>query len=302
MPKALLVLNPYSRQGQRDLSPALDLLRAQGFDLQELILEEGVDGTAAIQAAAAAGHVELVVVGGGDGTLNTTLPGVLRSGLPLGILPLGTANDLARTLALPTDPRRAAEVIAAGATRRIDIGQINDHFFFNVASLGVSAELAAEMDREQKARWGVLSYPIGLWRVVMRRRAFAALLRCDGRPRRVRAIQISIGNGRSYGGGMAIAADAAIDDGQLDVVVVAPQPVWRLILHLPLFRLGHHRLLSRVHHWRCRELELITRRALPINTDGEVTTRTPARLRVLPEALEVFLPPAQAQPGAAAAE
>ena len=114
-------------------------------------------------------------------------------------------------------------MIAAGWTHRIDLGRVNAKHFFNVASLGLSVEVARQLDAEVKRRWGVLGYPLILWRAIRSRRAFRARIRCDGASMQVLAMQISVGNGRHYGGGMTIAADAAIDDGALDLVSVAPQ-------------------------------------------------------------------------------
>lgn len=103
-------------------------------------------------------------------------------------------------------------------------------------------------------------------------------------------MQISVGNGRHYGGGMTIAADAAIDDGALDLVSVAPQGLWELIINLPTLRWGWHDNDGQVRHWRCRELEIHTVRPIPINTDGEVTTRTPAKINVIAGAIPVLVP------------
>jgi len=121
-------------------------------------------------------------------------------------------------------------------------------------------------------------------------RAFRARLRCDGRELQLRAIQITVGNGRHYGGGMTVRDDAAIDDGWLDVYCLRPGSFWGLLALFPALRLGRLRHRESVHVMRGRTIEVRTRRALPINTDGELTTRTPAEFRVVPGALEVFVP------------
>jgi YegS/Rv2252/BmrU family lipid kinase len=236
------------------------------------------------------GEVELVIIGGGDGTLNAAADALIQTGLPLGILPLGTANDLARTLEVPADLADAGRVIAEGFSHRIDLGRVNGKHFFNVASLGLSVRMAQELRVDVKRRWGVLGYPLTLWRTIEAHRAFRAEIRCDERSMRIRAMQISVGNGRHYGGGMTVAADAAIDDGVLDLVSVAPQGIWGLVGNLPRLRWGWHGNGGQVRHWRCRALEIRTERPLPINTDGEVTTRTPARIDVVPGAIAVFVP------------
>jgi diacylglycerol kinase (ATP) len=285
---ALLFTNAGSRQGAVDLAPASEALRAGGVRLLEQRPPEvGRLGAWIVEHRS---EVDLVIIGGGDGTLNAAADALIETGLPLGILPLGTANDLARTLGIPADLGAAGRVIAAGRTRRIDLGRVNGKHFFNVASLGLSVQIARELDADVKRRFGVLGYPLTVWRVLRGRDTFRARIRCDQARLRLRAMQISIGNGRHYGGGMTIAADAAIDDGRLDLVSVAPQRLWELILSLPALRWGRHERAERIRHWRCREIEIRTARPIPINTDGEVTTRTPARIVVVPKAISVFVP------------
>jgi diacylglycerol kinase (ATP) len=286
-PSALVLINQGSRQGEADLRPALDVLRRGGVE----VIEVSSDDHRRLQQALAEhrDEVDRVVVGGGDGTLNAILDPLIETRLPLGILPLGTANDLARTLDLPSDLAGAAAVVAAGRTRQIDVGCINGKHFFNVASLGLSTQVARELTRETKRRWGVLGYPIALWRAVHKRRSFRADIRCDEVRRRLHSIQIWIGNGRHFGGGMTIAANARIDDGRLDLVSLAPRSFWQLILSSARLRWGH-RHDERMRHWRGTEIEIRTRRPMAINTDGEVTTQTPADVRILPKAISVYVP------------
>ena len=116
------------------------------------------------------------VVGGGDGTINAAAFGVIEAGLPLGILPMGTANDLARTLGIPSDIDGAARFIADGNTRRIDLGLVNGEPFFNVASLGLSAELAQKLTRDIKRRFGRLGYALVALNVLAHARPFRATI------------------------------------------------------------------------------------------------------------------------------
>jgi YegS/Rv2252/BmrU family lipid kinase len=271
-----------------DLAPALEVLREGGVRvLEQRPPDVGRLGAWIVEHGSEA---DLAIIGGGDGTLNAAVEGLVEAGLPLGILPLGTANDLARTLGIPADAVEASRVIAAGLTRRIDLGRVNGKHFFNVASVGLSVHVARQLGVDIKRRWGVLGYPLTLWRALGRHRSFRAEIRCNGTRTRVRTIQISVGNGRHYGGGMTIAADAAIDDGLLDVVSLEPQGPLELILNLPALRWGWHERAERVNHWRCRDIEIRTVRSLPVNTDGEVTTRTPAHIVVVPQALAVYVP------------
>ena len=287
MAAALVLINRKSRQGDADLGRALDVLREAGLEVIALSSDDHRE----LQQAFAEhrDRIDRIVLGGGDGTLNALVETVLESGLPLGILPLGTANDLARTLELPLEMETAAAVIARGNTQRIDLGCINGKHFFNVASLGLSIQVTRELTRETKRRWGILGYPLALWRAVRKRRSFRVEISCDGKRWHLRSMQIWVGNGRHFGGGMTIAADARLDDGMLDLVSLAPRNLWELILSAPSLRSGHHRN-ERIRHWRGTEIEIRTRRSMPINTDGEVTTETPAQVRIVPKAISVYVP------------
>ena len=194
--RALLLLNRKARQGELGAAPAFDRLREAGFDLIEPT-EEFNRYSEAVRAYA--GKVDLVIAAGGDGTLTGAVDGLVESGLPLGVLPLGTANDLARTLDLPADPVAAADVIVAGHQRRIDLGWVNGTHFFNVASIGLSTGITRRLSRESKSRWGVFAYPMAAFSVVTRARPFRAEIVADGEISKVKTVQVAVGNGRYYG-------------------------------------------------------------------------------------------------------
>ena len=129
---------------------------------------------------AAAATADCAIVGGGDGSLRMAAAGIEASGLALGILPLGTANDLARTLGIPDDPVAAADVILAGHRRVIDLGTVNGEPFFNVASIGLATELARELSGDLKKRWGRLGYAIAAIRTLAKARRFTAWITESG--------------------------------------------------------------------------------------------------------------------------
>jgi YegS/Rv2252/BmrU family lipid kinase len=232
---------------------------------------------------AAADDVDAVVVGGGDGSLNAALPGLLSTGLPLGVLPLGTANDFARTLALPTGLSAAAAVIAAGAIRRADVGLVNGHHFLNVASLGLSGDLAKRLTGAGKRRWGKLSYLAAAVGVLAGARPFRAMVVAKGSAIRVRTYQIAVGNGRYYGGGLPVRHDARVDDGRLDLYSLEFKAVWRLVLAGFAFRRGRHGAWREVRDVSCTRFQVRTRGPIPVNLDGELLTSTPARFEILRE-------------------
>lgn len=286
--RALLLLNGRAGAGTAPAAELVDVLKAGGLAVTAPAIARREEVTDAIRAHA--GEVDLVVVGGGDGTVNATAPGIVATGLPLGILPLGTANDLARTLGLPTDPAAAARVILEGHTRSIDLGEVNGHLYFNVASVGFSARLARRLTREAKQRWGVLGYSVVGARLFSEGRPFLAHLEHDGAAETVRTVQVSVGNGRFYGGGLRVDAAAQPDDGLLHVYSLEVPHVGYVIPMLPSLRRGTHGRWKRVRAFESTELVLRTRRRHEVNADGELVTTTPARFRIRPAAATVFAP------------
>jgi diacylglycerol kinase (ATP) len=284
---ALLIANANSRRGSA-LDEAVAALEGAGLAVKPVHTESRAELTPLILANAA--DVDCVVAAGGDGTMNGVADGLLQTGLPLGILPMGTANDLARTLHIPSDVAAAARIIAAGNRRRIDLGEVNEQAFFNVASLGLSADLAGKLTPERKRRFGRLAYALTALHVLAAARPFRATIVTKNGAAMVNTMQIAVGNGKYYGGGMAVEADACIADGHLDLYSLEVKRVWKLALLLKSFRQGAHGLWREVRTEKCTEFEIRTRRPRPINTDGDLVTFTPARFVVRPEAVAVFVP------------
>lgn len=285
----MLLVNAASRRGRDAAGPVRAVLEAAGLGVVAPPMPARDALGAVIEAHAA--EIDRVVLGGGDGTLNGAAAALRATGLPFGIIPLGTANDLARTLGIPSGIEAAARVAAAGRTRRIDLGEVNGVPFFNVASIGFGVDLARALTRDAKRRWGVLAYPVAALQALARLRTFRAEIFEGGRRHAIRTLHVAVGNGRHYGGGMTIAEHARIDDGRLDVYSLEVARLWRLLLLLPSLRSGRHRHWSEIRTLAGTDIAIRTRRPKAVNTDGEITTRTPATFRVLPAALEVFVPP-----------
>jgi YegS/Rv2252/BmrU family lipid kinase len=287
--RALLLLNRRSRRGREENGAALRVLSEGGIDLLRPTRGDGLSPLDHVRRHAR--EVDMVVVGGGDGSLNAVIEGLIETGLPLGILPLGTGNDLARTLGLPMDVGRAATVIVAGRTQRVDLGWVNGKHFFNAATIGLSVTAAQQLTGEVKRRWGLLGYSktlVDAWKAL---HPFTAEIRCGTQTIRRDSVQIVVGNGRHHGAGMIVAADARIDDRRLDLYSLDPQSFWQVLRHLPALRLGHTRP-DPPGIWRARgdTAVIVTSRRLRISADGEMATHTPGHFRVVPSAVEVFAP------------
>ena len=287
--KALLLVNPNARRGGDAMEQATETLEHGGITVRI----EAFTGPSEVEAdiMAHAGDADCIIVAGGDGTLSRAGGAVAKTGLPLGILPAGTANDLARTLGIPDDFAAAAQVVVEGNQRKIDLGFVNGHPFFNVASIGLSAELSRALSGDLKRRWGRLGYALAGLKVLWRARPFTAWITGDGETVRVRTLQIAVGNGRHYGGGTIVEENAEIDDGRLDLYSLELANVWKLALMLRTFRSGAHGAWSEVRTARSHEFEVTTRRPQPVNVDGDLVTETPAHFVVRPDAVTVFAPP-----------
>ena len=285
-PQALLLINPHSRRGAGSIGVVTAALRQAGLDL----VAENAGGEAAAAIHRYANVVDRVIVGGGDGSLNAAVPALLATGLPLGVIPLGTANDFARTLGIPLDPHRAAQVVAAGNIKRVDVAEANGHPFLNVASIGFGVDLTRAVTRDSKRRWARFGYAVAGWRVLSRLRPFTAEITHGGQVHISRTVHVAIGNGRHYGGGMVVDEQAWLDDGRLHTFSLEVDHWWRLLRLLPALRKGTHGTWTEVRTMTGEEVMVRTRRSRSVNTDGEITTRTPLTVRVRPAALGVFVP------------
>ena len=286
--RALLLRNPKARRGQEEIGPVLRRLEDGGLDVRVETFEalpEIARDIVRLQEEA-----DLIVVCGGDGSVSSAGMAVMESGLPMGIIPMGTANDLARTLELPDDLVAAAAVIARGETRKVDLGTVNGHAFFNVASIGLSARLAEGLDPLLKKRFGRLGYSVAALKVLTKARRFHATITEKGQAVEVDTYQISVGNGRHYGGGNVVQEDAEIDDGHLDLYSLEMTNLWKMALMLRSFRSGTHGAWREVRTARCVEFDIATRKPMPVNADGEIVTSTPAHFKVHPKAISVFAP------------
>ena len=149
--KALIIVNRKARMGGADLKPAVDTFQHQGIGTIIVRTQTPDDIHRAVLTHI--DQIDRIVVGGGDGTLNASLSSVLDRHLPLGILPLGTGNDLARTLNIPFSLETAAKIIASGHIQRIDLGTVNGTYFFNAASVGLAVDVTHSFRNRRRQCW-----------------------------------------------------------------------------------------------------------------------------------------------------
>ncbi|MHC1549059.1 lipid kinase [Phyllobacterium sp. K27] len=286
--RALVLVNPYARRGKAGIVQVRQLLDQADIDIVEDAPSRGQPLSDLIHKHAE--NVDLVIVGGGDGSLNDCAKALLATGLPLGVLPLGTANDFARTIGIPLDIPAAINNVVKGKTTLVDLGDANGFPFFNVASIGFSADLAMSLTEKAKKYWGKLGYGLVAARLLADSRLFTATLEHDGISEELSTLQIAVGNGRHYGGGMTVHEDATATDGLLDFYSLEVDHWWRLLTLLPSLRKGTHGQWNDVRAFSTKDLTIRTHKPRPVNLDGELKTETPVRFTIREKAVAVFVP------------
>jgi diacylglycerol kinase (ATP) len=295
-PRARVICNPTSGGGAYDPDEIREEL--DGMEL-DWVQTQGPDDAI---GAAEEWREGLLIVAGGDGTVNDVVNGLGRAGFPegvtLGILPAGTGNDLAATLCIPEDPELAEDVIRRNRMRTLDVARvrsegIGERFFINVATGGLGAEISSVNDEELKKRWGKLSYLRASLEVARNFDVRELSLYLDGEERRMKAVNIAVGNCRYTGGGWPATPKANPEDGLLDVVVIETLGAGELFDLAPAV-LAESSYLDKegVLFVRAKEIRVETQPpGLEFTADGEVIGNEPAQFSVLPRTLKVIVGP-----------
>lgn len=287
-----VVINTASRTGAAALRLVEAELRRSGVEEVDV---HRVDGGAQLPGAlaeAVGAEPDLVVVGGGDGTVGCAAAMLAHTRATLGVLPLGTANDFARTLEIPSALPAAVDTLLSGKVVDVDLGRVNGSVFLNVASLGLSVGVTRRLTPRLKRRLGQLAYPAATLAAYRHHRPFAARLELDdGSALELSDLmQVAVGNGRHYGGGLTVSPSASIDDHLLDVYAIEKGRLRDHVSVARLLRSGHVIEHERVHHLTTRSLRVVTDEPLDVNLDGELAAMTPATFEVDRNALHVVVP------------
>jgi len=292
--RARLIVNPQAGRGVgRRLGRAIDSrLAALGLDCSTTWSEAVGDVARQVEAACRAGH-DPVIVAGGDGTVFEGVNGVMRAGCGtrLGVVPVGTGNDLIKAAGLPRDWRAACERVVAGSTRRVDVGRCNEHYFLNGIGAGFDAEVARESRRIRHLR-GNLVYGAALAKMLVRGvRTPQVTIEDDAGCITDAVTLVAVANGPWYGGCFHIAPGATIDDGWLDVVVAAAVGRLGVLRFTPRVLAGTHLTLPIVTHHRARRAIITCEQGLCVHADGEILYDAAQRLEIeiLPQALSLLV-------------
>ena len=285
----LLLVNPSAGGGRvgEILPRATAAMDAAGLEYRTVMttgLEHGCD-----EATAAAAEGMTPVVISGDGLIGQIGGALAGTGATMGVIPGGRGNDFARVLGIPDDPAGAVAALAGGASREIDVGEVNGRRFLCIASCGFDSD-ANRIANEARFIRGQLVYAYAALRALIAWKPATFTITLDGRRRDLVGYSVAAANSRAYGGGMFIAPDAELDDGLLDVVTTAKVGKLRFLVNLPKVFSGKHVENPEVSVSRAAEVLIEADRPFAVYADGEHLADLPATVRVLPRALRVIVP------------
>ena len=272
--RALLVVNPQARRGDQLGNATRNELRRLNVELVE---------------EPAAREFDAIVVVGGDGSIARQIPRALALDVPIGLVPAGTFNDLARTLAIPLELEAACATIAAGRTRTIDVAHVNGAYYATEASIGISSRIARLQRPADKQRFGVLALLASALQVVGYVRPFHVEVAFDGERRRLKTIQLTVANSQHFGGVLTV-DDASIDDGWLDLYSIEIASLLQLFSVTAAMLARKRKRARGLRTYRARSFIVTSRRPHRITADGEPAGTTPAHFEVAPQALRVLVP------------
>ncbi|GEM70338.1 diacylglycerol kinase [Sphingomonas aquatilis NBRC 16722] len=283
-----MIVNAKSRKGQKLFQRACAAMDGLDFPVDAHAVENPDDLEATVERALAK-KPDLVILGGGDGTVSGLVDLLVGKGVTLAVLPLGTANSFARTLGLPIDVEGAIEVIRTGVPKRIDLGMIDDDYFANCAAMGISPQIAETVPHGLKKVLGRIGY-LGwaAWQFV-RFKPFMLTVDDGVETHRLRVVEVRISNG-PYHGGTWLVDEASVQSGRIVVQAVTGRYKRTLVKNWAASFLGLKARHQDTVSFSGTALKVDTRPSLPISIDGEVLAHTPITARVAAGAIEVMAP------------
>lgn len=289
--KILLVINPTSRHGRakESVNRVIPLLRKR---FQLTIVGSERKGNVR-DIVLNRGKVDAVIVAGGDGTVHEAVNGILVSDnkeTPLGIIPVGTGNDAARSYGIPFNTEKAVRTLFHKNIKKVDVGKMNDVFYANSLGMGLDGMVAGKAIslRKNSMLKGVPLYIKSLFQVLKEWEPFDAHIFNEYMDYSFKATLISVNIGRSYGGGFFITPEAVIDDGLFNMCAVKDIPKWQIPLRLPFFIIGRYRWMNLSINEKFKEIQIEAEREVFCQLDGEIYKVKKAIIKIVPRALNVF--------------
>ncbi len=290
--RALVIVNPAAGGGRAARRwQGLQPIARAAFAFEEVHTAAPGDATRLARDAVAAGFTHILAVGG-DGTLHEVVNGTAHTAVAVGLLPLGTGNDFARSAGLWRPAERLLPELASGRRRVIDLGLVHGQYYLNVAGVGFDAEVAREVNALERKGGGTVPYLLTAVRDAFRYEPPTLTLSFDAGPVAPArpCLLVAIGNASAYGGGMRVCPHAALDDGLLDVLTVGDLRGWAVLRLLPRVFVGRHLGHPLVHYQRGAQVRIEGPSSVALHADGEIVGGLPATFTVAPGAMVLWVP------------
>ncbi|HEX8076953.1 MAG TPA: diacylglycerol kinase family protein [Chthoniobacterales bacterium] len=293
MAKTCIILNPSAGSvGDGDKTVA----RLEQLADTEVQLSNKPGSAARLARAAIKKGSEVIVAAGGDGTLNEVINGIGENAgeTRIGLIPLGTGNDFARSIGVPVELEAAIELIEKGETRAVDLVRVTSdevRYFVNVSAGGFSGLVDEKLTPEMKQTWGPLAYLRSAAAALPELRAYRTTLSMDNvESLTIELYNVVVANGRYVAGGTLIAPEALLDDGMLDIILIRQRPAAELAMLAAQIAVGKHLNSDAVVYRRAASLTVNSKPGMWFNVDGELVGNEPARFEILPRALRFIAP------------
>lgn len=285
---AAMIVNTKSRHGQDFFDRACARFHGQAVQVDAHAVDNP-DELEATLAKALAKKPELVILGGGDGTISGLVDKLVGKGVTLGVLPLGTANSFARSLGIPLDVDGAVDAILQGRPKRIDLGMINDDYYASTAAIGLSPQIAETVPHNAKRWFGRMGYLSWAAIQFLKFKPFTVIVGEGADAQRLRAVEVRISNG-PFHGGTELVDEAGVASGEIVVQVVKGHVKSRLVRNWAASILRLEARKDDTVAFRGQSLRVATEPPLPISIDGEVLAMTPIVAKVAPAVIDVMVP------------
>lgn len=286
---AALIVNAKSRKGQKLFRRACKAMEGLSYPVDAHAVKDPKTLPDVVERALAK-KPDLVILGGGDGTISGLVDHLVGKHVILGVLPLGTANSFARTLGLPLDVEGAVGVLRDGAPRRIDLGMIDGDYFANCAAMGISPRIAETVPHNLKKVAGRVGYLAWATLQFLRFHSFTLVLGEGDAKTRIKAVEVRISNG-PYHGGTELVDGAEVDSGEIVVQAVKGPFKRNLVKNYAAALVGRDAKKPHTVTFSGKSLRIDSEPSgMPISIDGEVLAHTPVTARIAAGVIEVMAP------------
>jgi len=288
--RILFIINPRAGASNRNKVDLVSwLAQLAGHMLTVEVPKKAEDAVTSALRGVAEGY-DRILAAGGDGTINQVVSALAETEIPLGIIPIGTVNVLARELGIPLDPVKALQIALGDRVRRVDLGMANGQYFALMAGMGFDAKVVSEIVPRLKELFGPLAYVTAGLQALAGYKPSQFYLTFNGRTTRFPAWLLVVGNAGYYAYQLSVTPSARMDDGLLDIIVFGEQNALDRLAQIGAVFLGQHIKHPNIRYFQAPALSVAAEPAVRLQLDGDIVGSSPVEISVRHGALRVMVP------------